>query len=457
MKAENSLSVLVQFIFFMAIVNITCHAQSEINIRDNINIKRIIENYDTIIPLLMKEQNIPALSIALIDRKGIVWSNCYGFINADKTTPNNSETIFSIQSISNTITATAILLAVEEGLLNLDTPIREYIPEFNINSYFDDEPSDVITLRHLLSHTAGLAHEASLGNNFTYDSPTFEEHVHSIQKTSLRYPVGQRYSYSNLGIDLAAYILQVVSNKPFHQYLQEKVFSPLEMNSSSANPEVILANKNRADGHSRGKEERRIIVPMQGAGGVYTCVNDFAKFVQFHLNSGIIEGNVLLNPSLLEEMYTVQFPIKEQTSGYALGIDTYRKHNSLFLYHSGGGYGYLADMAWYKELGIGMVVHTNSADHNLQGKLYNEILDKIINSQIKETLNVSNEVDIQEYKLETEKKQYFTGNYIGRFGYMNNSDRLSKVEPGVFITCKGEIMQFGEKILFASIFDLVKI
>ncbi|MCK5692179.1 MAG: beta-lactamase family protein [Bacteroidales bacterium] len=561
------LVVIVLFTLFSSLINSYCQSNHLLSFRGEQNTKRIIEHYDSIIPVLMKEQNIPALSIAIVDQDGMIWSNSFGNTATDPDTPNTPETMFSIQSVSKTFTATAIMMAVDEGLLDLDTPVSKYIPEFRIKSYYDKEPLDLITLRHLLSHTAGLAHEAPLGNNFTADSPSFEEHVNSIQQTSLRYPVGQRFCYSNLGMDLAAYILQEVSGQPFHQYLQERIFDPLGMTNSSADPEVILNCKSRAPGHSRGVEEKRVIVPMTGAGGVYTSIDDMAKFVQFHLNQGKIDGKELITPSLLEEMYTVPFPVPGQIGGYALGIDTYKKYNAHFLNHGGGGYGFLADMAWYGELGIGAVVLTNSVNHTLQGKLYNEILDKLIEPRIKANHQESDREDIQEFKLMDEQMQLLSGHYLGRSGsmniqisegslgvengqgftpfgfysvdeailpregyndyfrfvldaegkpdylvklnggrtwdfndgpfeapgpdlpqwepylgdygvyiggnpvtkarfekkngylyltYMNKSDRLAEAEPGVLISSTGEILQFGEKIEFASIFELVR-
>jgi hypothetical protein len=339
------------------------------------------------------------------------------------------------------------------------------------------------------------------------------------------------------------------------------------MKNSTADPEVILNCKNRAAGHSRGGEEKRVIVPMMGAGGVYTCIDDMAKFVQFHLNYGKYEGKELITPALLEEMYTVPFPVPGQTGGYALGIDTYERNGALLFNHGGGGYGYLADMAWYEELGIGAVVLTNSVNHTLQGSLYNEILDNLIQARIKGNIPEQERQDAQKIELTEEEMQLLSGNYLGRFGsmqiqiskgslgvkngqgftplsfykedeavlprkgykdyfrfikddhgnpdyivtlnggrtwdfndgpfeapgpdlpqweqymgdygvyiggnpvakarlekknghlyltYMNKSDRIAEVEPGVFISSTGEILQFGDKIEFASIFELIR-
>ena len=92
---------------------------------------------------------------------------------------------------------------------------------------FEAHPERRITLRHLLSHTAGFTHEAPNGNSFAIGKGTFESHCRSISDTWLRFPVGHHFEYSNLGVDLAGYILQRVSGLPFHAYLRRELFAPL--------------------------------------------------------------------------------------------------------------------------------------------------------------------------------------------------------------------------------------
>ena len=99
-----------------------------------------------------------------------------------------------------------------------------YLPDFTVNSRFEEDPCDKMTLTLLLNHRAGFTHEAPMGNNYDASFTSFEDHVLSIQDTWLRFPVGERFSYSNLGIDLAGYVLQVVSGMPFHAYVQQHIF-----------------------------------------------------------------------------------------------------------------------------------------------------------------------------------------------------------------------------------------
>jgi CubicO group peptidase (beta-lactamase class C family) len=163
----------------------------------------VIDKYRTLIPQEMRKQHIPGMAITIVDNNQVVWSEGFGFTDWDHKTPVTADTPFSIQSMTKSFTAAAVMLAVQEGLLDLDTPISKYLPDFHVNSIFEERPEDKITLRHLLSHTAGFTHDAPVGNNNDFDAGTWQEHISSISNTWLLFPVGTRYNYSNDGIDLA--------------------------------------------------------------------------------------------------------------------------------------------------------------------------------------------------------------------------------------------------------------
>ncbi len=148
--------------------------------------------------------------------------------------------------MSKSFTALGILTAVQDGLLSLDAPITEYLPEFTVHSRFEEHPERKMTLRHLLAHRAGFTHEAPVGGNYDSRPHTFDEHILSISDTWLRYPAGYRYSYSNLGIDLAGHILEKRTGGPFAKYLREKIFIPLGMSDSTCDPLEILKAEDRA-------------------------------------------------------------------------------------------------------------------------------------------------------------------------------------------------------------------
>jgi len=344
----------------------------------NSNMQVVFDEYLKSIPKMMSKYKIPGLSIAVADHEGLLWTAGFGNTDDNLKKPVTSETIFSIQSMSKTFTATAVMFAVQDGLVELDVPITRYIPDFIVNSRYEDNPQDKITLRHLLAHTAGFTHEAPIGNNMDARSPSFEDHVNSISDTWLRYRVGEKYSYSNLGIDLAAYILQVKSGKPISQYMKEKILDPLNMPNSSVDMEFIKCHPNRALGH-RAHFKEIPLIPMLGAGGVYTNANDLIKFIQFHMNWGSVNNKTLLDANLLNQMYT---PVSSN-NGYGLCIGIGEKDGIYSLGHGGGGFGFLTTMRWLPEYQLGGLVLTNSSDHhiNMQEDLLSRLGLRIVNEK----------------------------------------------------------------------------
>ena len=341
----------------------------------------IVQKYRELIPQLMAEQDLPGLAIAVVDDTGVLWTEGFGFTDNDHKTAITPDTIFSVQSTSKAFTATAVMLAVQDGLLDLDVPITTYLPDFTVHSIFEEHPERRITLRMLLSHTAGFTQEAPRGNNFDLEPVSFEDHVKTISDTWLRFPVGTGYAYSNLGISLAGDILQEVSGQRFPSYVEEKLLLPLGMVNSSFDMDQIQLNPNRAIGHSKPLPKVPLEIPIIPEGGLYSSANDMAKFIQFQLHRGSVNGQSLLSTALLYEMYTVPPPAQGSPEGYALGVartQWHRGREAVLFSHGGGGFGFLSDLWWLPELKIGIAVLTNSTTHSLQGALALDILNDFV-------------------------------------------------------------------------------
>jgi CubicO group peptidase (beta-lactamase class C family) len=258
------------------------------------------------------------------------------------------------------------MLAVQDELVDLDTPITAYLPEFTVNSSFEDRPEQRMTLRHLLNHTAGFTHEAPVGNNFNPASPSWRAHVASISDTSLKFPVGERYSYSNLGIEIAAYIVQEVSGVPFETFVQRRIFEPLGMRSSFVNTPTRNGNCDAcARGHNRWFTSLPTYIPMEGAGGVRMTLDDAVRYVQFHLNRGRVGDAQVLATRFFDEMYrpSVEIASSEPMLRYGLGFYLWGDFAGTYsVHHQGTGFGFSASMRWYPEYGIGMVLLLNTVD-----------------------------------------------------------------------------------------------
>jgi CubicO group peptidase (beta-lactamase class C family) len=342
----------------------------------------IIEKFKVKIPEWLAKADVPGAAVVVVDDKGNLWKAVYGHKTRGGNEPITEETLFSIQSMSKSFTALGVLMAVQEGLLDLDVPITDYIPDFKVNSPYEEHPERKMTLRHLLAHKAGFTHEAPLGGNFDDRPHSFDEHVISIADTWLRYPVGYRYSYSNLGIDLAGYVLQEKAGMPFWDYIEQKVLNPIGMTQSTMNPEKILESKNRAIGHVSAKRKVQcgipVIVPMIPAGGTYTNILDMAKYLRFHINKGVVKGQTILDRKLIEEMHAPTLPEKNQRAGYGLCLHRNLVGKTYYLQHGGGGYGFITSMCVYPELKLGVVTLTNTEQSPLHGGRIMEVINEAI-------------------------------------------------------------------------------
>jgi len=452
-------------------------------------INQPFENYKNWFTQTINLEGINGAAIALIDGEKIIWSDEYGCLDNDDDKSVNSETIFNIQSVSKSITATAVMIAVQKRLIELDKPISDYLPEFTVNSCFEKDPQKKITMRNLLSHTAGFTHEAPVGNNYDAFFPSYEAHIKSISDTWLKFSVGSKYSYSNLGVDIAAYILEKVSKKSFPEFLKEELFERLGMNVTTIEPNVILKNNNRAIGHSYGLSALPAIMPFYGSGAVYTSLNDIVKFVQFHINLGRSENRQLLDKKYLIEMYK---PVVINYNDCALGIAFTKEESSYAYTHSGGGFGFGATIKWYPEYKIGVVVlankdYTNSIyitasriadDYMKQNKIIIDSASINFNPDEHYRKLENHKSDLSQYKCRGDSifKSYW-GKYIGTYSpifkggfefkwyakvarffgftkqkfvvykkddclYLKNGGDEKLIEPGLFINSEGESLDF---------------
>lgn len=366
--------------------------------------------------------NIPGMAVALVSRRHSSWAE--GFELTDNGGPYavSPDTRFSIQSISKVFTALGVLAAARDGLVRLDEPIVTYLPQFRVNSRFEAHPEELMTLRHLLSHTAGFTHEAPVGNNYVDDGASFEEHVASISSSWLRYPVGQRFSYSNLGFDLAGQLVATRSKQNLVDYLRRSVLEPLGLERTTFDYSVVQRDPDHAEGHDQQAPGRRFFMPMVAAGGCWSTASDLLRFLEAALGS--FEG--YLPPELAAELYRTPYPVEGQRGGYGLGVADLGGRPALYG-HSGGGFGFLADLYWSPERAVGATVLTNCSWHPLQLTLARRLIDEANGPS--EPVMPESAGEVQE----APELEPWIGQYIGRvrsFRLERTGDRLELVEGG---------------------------
>jgi CubicO group peptidase (beta-lactamase class C family) len=409
---------------------------------------RLIGELQTAIPILIAQHDVPALSIAVVERDQVVWQQAFGFTEKSGNLGVTPDTLFSVQSISKSYVALGFMAAIDKGKVSLDESIKTYLPKFRVRSQDGCDYTGSITFRHLLSHRSGLPHEAPMGNNYTYAD--FGQHIESILDVWLKHPPGQRYSYSNLGFDLIGYILQLISDRPFAEYMKEIVFQPLGMERSTFDQAEFLADESSSVGHdnvSLGKAP----ISMVPAGGMYSSAPEMARFVSFLLTEGRSAPQVSLRPETLRLMYACR-PNTGAEDVYCLGVDVSYFKGSLLVNHNGGGFGFLATQDALIGEGLGVVALTNSVNHpSIQHTLSRRILSDLVDCR-----------RLDQTDCPPPKEQVYS-EYIGLYGATYNggiskksitlrngdlfleSEKLTRHSSGLFFTDGGESVEIKEE------------
>lgn len=330
----------------------------------------IVDALTRSIPRTMARQDIPGLSIAIVRGGTLVWTEGFGFTDRERRIAVRPDTRFSLGSISKSFTTLGVLRAIEQGQLALDEPLQTYLPWFSVRGPFGPSAATRITLRHLLSHHAGLSTWAPLGNPYDaqYHSRSFDDVVRSSRESWLKFMPGERFEYSNQGIDLAGAALQAVRGRPFAQCMQDDVLSPLGMTASTFDQPTATTRSGFAApylGRRRAAIRNGIVHPMLAAGAMISTAPDLARFLQFHRAKGVIAGQSWVRESLLQEVYTPQFSARNQATGYGLAMYKAIEHGSARFSHGGLGFGVSTHYRWLPDHDFGVVVLTNqSAAHN---------------------------------------------------------------------------------------------
>jgi CubicO group peptidase (beta-lactamase class C family) len=259
---------------------------------------------------------------------------------------------------------------MELGLFQLDDPVNPYLGELQVRG---EEPGFPVTFRHLLTHTSGLP--AAYGGHDVWGEtvpPPLAEYLGRDLEVE-RLPM-EKVVYSNLAYTLVAYLVEHFSGIPYKEYIQERIWAPLGMNSTAFSPTPEMEERlsipyapNRETG--RPAAARRTKADVWPAGIVYGTVHDQATWVRFNLGDGAVEGGRLLEPETLDQMHTLQFREFSggrmsggwgyENTGYGLTWWTTERDGEKFFAHSGSVSGYTAFVMGNRTRGLGIAVLTN--------------------------------------------------------------------------------------------------
>lgn len=302
----------------------------------------------------MQRRDLPAFSIALIDRSELVWADGFGSQDASQESKATADTVYRVGSVSKLFTDIAVLQLIEEGKIDLDAAVQDYLPDFKPANPFDVPQ----TLRQMMSHRSGLVRESPVGNYFDPSEPTLAATVASLNQTSLVYPPKTKTKYSNAAVAVVGAILEKQLNVSHPERVRQTILEPLEMANSSFDITPAI-QPNLATGWMRTYDGRRFEAPtfLLGtgpAGNMYSSVKDLAKFVSCLFDDGRFPGGKILNPESLDLMTT---PIKDadgNPQGFGLGFHVQRLDGYTKIGHGGAVYGFSTQLEALPERKLGV-------------------------------------------------------------------------------------------------------
>ena len=282
------------------------------------------------------DQGTAAGFVTLLSRHGrIAQLSAVGYQDLETKTPMRTDTIFQIASMTKPVTSVGIMILVDEGKLALADPVEKFLPEFR---------GKAITIKHLLTHTSGMPG----GGPARKPESTLAEMVQAYSQLPLLFTPGSKWSYSNTGMATLGRIIEVVSKKPYDQFMAERIFRPLGMvDTFYFPPEEKYPRIASVYTDDNGKLKRaNIDLYKKGIkypapeGGLYSTASDLAKFYQMLLS----KGKPVLSKSAVEVMTKVH--TGELTTGFApgmgygLGVSIVRNAEGMFRLNSIGAYGH---------------------------------------------------------------------------------------------------------------------
>jgi CubicO group peptidase (beta-lactamase class C family) len=307
----------------------------------------------------MKELHIPGVAVGVTFQEK-TFTTGFGITNINHPLEVDDCTLFQIGSITKTFVGTVVMQLIERGELDLDTPIRTYLPDFAV---IDERASATVTIRQLLTHTAGWVGDW-FPNDLGHGEDAVARYVASMVDTPQLTPPGQVLSYNNAGFNVVGRIFEVIRGKPFSRIMQEALFDPLEMSHTYLLPWNLMTHR-FVVGHEVIDEHPSVAQPWSigrassPAGGIVTNVRDMMNYAQFQLGDGMFNGKRLLSTASLRQLHAPQVSYTP-THHVALTFWVDERRSASAIWHSGGTVGQISRLTLVPSHDFAILLVTNA-------------------------------------------------------------------------------------------------
>jgi CubicO group peptidase (beta-lactamase class C family) len=346
---------------------------------------RAIDQVDAMVAAEFAKDQLGGVTVGLVSPTGLFWTKSYGYADMEKKVPASRHTVYRIGSITKQFTGLMLLQLIEGGQVHLSDPVEKYFPEFNkVPSRFPNAPA--VTFVQLATMTSGLATEPNNLATFTKGPVSDWEKtlIRALPETSYAFEPGTRFYYSNVGYAILGAALGRCAGRPFVDYVQERIFSPLGMTHSAFEPTSSI-RANLAIGYAVTSDKPDAAVPQrehQGRGykvpngAMYSTVDDLARFVAYELGGG--PQSVLPRESLANNFRRVTVMNSDLKSGYGVGFMVLRQGDLVIRGHSGAVAGYQAEAHFENRSQLGIIILRNVSGGKFNvGRLALQALEQV--------------------------------------------------------------------------------
>lgn len=318
---------------------------------------------DSLCEVHLKESKIPGLAIGIASKGQVMYAKGFGVKNIDTKSPVTARSVFHLASISKTFVGTAVGQLVAAGKINLDDPVTQYLPYFKLR----DPRYQDITIRHLVTHTAGVPDVMSYGwRNPEHGDDALENYVRTLQKKGINFTPGEKFKYSNNGFEVLGDVIAKASGMSFEAYMKTQILEPLGMNNSS------FIKREIPDEIATSPHVRRVGIKVSKvypynrehapSSTLNSNVEDMLKYALMYLNQGTYEGKMVIDTETYELATTQHWRFNEERGvglSWFIGPGSWRKNDGTRIQHSGQDTGYQSWLGILPEKDWAMIVLYN--------------------------------------------------------------------------------------------------
>jgi CubicO group peptidase (beta-lactamase class C family) len=371
--------------------------------------------------------HIPGMAIAVVKDDEVILAHGFGIASVEKEMPVTPETIFAIGSSTKAFTSTLVGMLVDEGKMDWDDPVTEYLPYFQMNVESNNESAE-LTLRDVLSHRTGFTR---MGLLIASGQIPIEEVLLDATKAEPYVPFREKFYYSNVMYMSAGVAAGKADGTDWDTLVTERIFEPLGMNSTTTSVTQAEKDSRLASGYLWDEDLQAYeYKPMRNvdnigpSGSINSNVIDMAQWLRLQLNRGEYEGRRLISEENLRETWTTQIDITENV-GYGMGWMIWEWEGQPVIEHGGNVDGFSAQVAMLPESDLGFVLLTNASASPLPPQAINMVWNTLLGEEPADD-------------GATEDYEPYIGNYIANFGQFEDeiftvlvqNDRLAVDVPG---------------------------